>query len=63
LLNRHLERIRLAVMRRQRTVGLSFSKHFPLSGIEVPSKTMYRSNTFIARELDKLYSELALLPV
>ena len=64
LLYRHLERVTLAVMRRQRTVGLALSKHsIPLpSGIQLPGQTMLRSDTLVPSELDKLYSELVLLP-
>ena len=62
LLRRHLERVTLAVMWRQRTVGLSMTEA-PYSGIEVLSSTMFRSKQFDADDLDKLYSELLLLPV
>jgi acetoacetyl-CoA synthetase len=62
LLKRHMERVTLAVMWRQRTVGLSMTET-PYSGIEVQSSTMFRSTQFNASDLDKLYSELLLLPV
>ena len=58
LLRRHLERVKLAIMRRQRTVGLLVSEHLvPYSGIRITGRTMFRSTTFVANELDKLYSE------
>jgi len=60
LLERHLERIKLALMRHQYTVGLVTMAH---RGITLPNIPMYRSAQFTPGELDKLYSELALLPV
>lgn len=68
LLIRHLERIKLAVMRRQRTFGLAvsqqmFSQQRPPWGVKIDSVTLFRSTTLAAHELDKLYSELILLPL
>ena len=63
LLNRHLERVKLAVMRRQGTIGLVIgSQLLPSStGLRIRGQTLFRSTVFAARELDKLYSELTLL--
>jgi fatty-acyl-CoA synthase len=66
LLARHLERVKLAIMREQRTFFLVCSEHLfserPRS-VLFGRATLYRSPTFDARELDTLYSELALLPI
>lgn len=66
LLLRHLEQIKLALMKRQRTLGLSVSQQLfngkPPGGIRVPSQTLFRSSRFIASDMDKAYSELVLLP-
>lgn len=66
LLNRHLERVKLAILRRQRTVVLlTAARLFPrrLRGATLKQHTSYRSRLFDASELDQLYSELVLLPV
>ena len=58
VLKRHLEWVKLAVMRRQRTVGLLISEQLsPPSGLRVTSHTLFRSSVFDANELDRLYSE------
>ena len=47
VLKRHLEWVKLAVMRRQRTVGLLVSEQLsPLSGLRVSSHTLFRSSVF-----------------
>ena len=66
LLARHLERAKLAIMRRQSTLLLVCDEHlFPARprGVSFEAPTFYKSPLFEAHELDKLYSELALLPV
>jgi acetoacetyl-CoA synthetase len=67
LFARHLERIKLAIIRRQQSAALVADKHlFPLPcprGIPLNDHAFYRSSLFDARELDKLYSELVLLPI
>jgi acetoacetyl-CoA synthetase len=62
LLNRHLERVKLAVMRRQGTIGLVVgSQSLPSStGLRFHGQALFRSTAFAAHELDKLYSELIL---
>jgi fatty-acyl-CoA synthase len=66
LLARHLERVKLAIMRQQRTVFLVCSEHlFPErpKSLLFGRETLYRSPVFDAKELDTLYSELVLLPI
>jgi acetoacetyl-CoA synthetase len=66
LLARHLERVKLAIMRRQRTFFLICDEQlFPSvpCGIPFEDPTFYRSTLFEAHELDALYSELVLLPI
>jgi acetoacetyl-CoA synthetase len=68
VMHRHLERIKLAVMRRQWTTGLSLSSRgLPLlpdrTTIRMPSHAMFRSPAFAAHELDMLYSELVLFSI
>ena len=65
LMDRYLERVKLGVMRRQRTVLMTVGKQYiPTTyGISITGRNLYRSDTFAAHELDKLYSELALLPI
>jgi acetoacetyl-CoA synthetase len=67
LLAQHLERVKLAVIRRQRSVALTaeagiFGAPRPL-GVVIRRPKLFRSSVFHAHELDKLYSELILLPV
>jgi acetoacetyl-CoA synthetase len=58
---RHIERVKLAVMWRQRTIGLFVGEQsLPPIGIRMNSNTLFRSVTFAACELDKLYSEAIL---
>lgn len=66
LLAQHLEHVRLAVLRRQRTLALVADQRlFPVRprGILKSDHTFYRSPLLDAGTLDKLYSELVLLPV
>jgi acetoacetyl-CoA synthetase len=66
LLSRHLERAKLAILRRQRTFGLIVDERLfstPPRGIKIKDDALYRSHTFLAADLDGLYSELVLLPV
>jgi len=63
LMIRHLERVKLAAIRRQRTAGLAIGKRFAANGIRIGGQTLFRSEIFAADALDLLYSELVLLPV
>lgn len=66
LLSRHLERVKLAILRRQRTVVLvAEASLFPVRprGVLVPLRTCYRSPLLAAGDLDRLYSEIVLLPI
>jgi acetoacetyl-CoA synthetase len=67
ILQRHLERIKLAIMRRQRTIALVVDEHLSPAlrshGIAFRNEALYRATTFDPRMLDKLYSELVLLPL
>ena len=67
LLERHLERVKLAVLRRQKTLGLSvYEASVPqLHSLGIPKtgKALFRSPVFADSELDRLYSELSLLPI
>ncbi|HEX2135111.1 MAG TPA: hypothetical protein VHG30_04290 [Microvirga sp.] len=67
LLLRYLERIKLAVMARDRTLGLAvdsclFGDRVP-SGLRTPRRMYFRSKSVAARDIDRLYSELVLLPM
>jgi acetoacetyl-CoA synthetase len=67
LVARHLERVKLAIIWRQRSVALTaeaglFGALQPL-GVVIGQPVLFRSATLHARELDKLYSELILLPI
>jgi acetoacetyl-CoA synthetase len=66
LLTRHLERIKLTILRRQRTLRLVCDEGLlperPRGWYRQLSVQLYRSPLFAASELDKLYSELVLLP-
>jgi acetoacetyl-CoA synthetase len=67
LLARHLERVKLAIIWRQRSVALTaeagvFGALRPL-GMVIRRPRLFRSSILQAQELDKLYSELILLPV
>jgi acetoacetyl-CoA synthetase len=58
---RHLERIKLAVMRRQGTIGLFVSDQLlSCGGVKMSHHTLFRSQTFAANELDQLYSDAVL---
>jgi acetoacetyl-CoA synthetase len=66
LFARHLERVKLAILWRQRTaLLLAETRLFSprLRGATMGEHTYYRSPLFGAGELDKLYSELVLLPI
>jgi len=66
ILARHLERIKLGILRRQRTGVLVADGHlFPLSttrGVKLRKETLYRAASLDPLELDKLYSEIIVLP-
>jgi acetoacetyl-CoA synthetase len=65
ILERHLERIKLAILARQRTVGIvadgGMFRRAP-KGFSKRARTFYRSAVFAPGDLDGLYSELVLLP-
>ena len=67
LLLRHLERVKLAILRRQRTAALvAEARLFPVRprGVMLPQRTCYRSPELAAAsEFDRLYSEIVLLPI
>jgi fatty-acyl-CoA synthase len=65
LLACHIERVKQAILRRQRTLLLVFDEHLfgePPKGLPFDVPAFYKSTCFDAAELDKLYSELVLLP-
>jgi acetoacetyl-CoA synthetase len=66
LLVRHLERVKLAILRRQRTAALAAeARLFPVQprGMLFPRRTCYRSHSLRPGDVDRLYSEFVLLPV
>jgi len=66
LLSRHLERVKLAILRRQRTAALvAEARLFPVRprSMLVPMRPCYRSPLAAAGDLDSLYSEIVLLPI
>jgi len=66
LLERHIERVKQAIMRRQRTVLLVCDERLFTkrpNGLVFEAPALYRSPLFDSNELDKLYSELVLLPI
>ncbi|MGY4506332.1 acyl-coenzyme A synthetase/AMP-(fatty) acid ligase/acyl carrier protein [Bradyrhizobium sp. GM24.11] len=66
LLLRHLERVKLAILRRQRTTALvAEARLFPVRprGLMLPLRTCYRSSLLAVGDIDRLYSEIVLLPV
>jgi acetoacetyl-CoA synthetase len=67
ILARHLERIKFGILRRQRTAALVADEHlFPLSsprGLKLRKEALYRAASLHPRELDKLYSEIVVLPL
>lgn len=66
LLSRHLERVKLAILRRQRTAALvAEARLFAIRprGVMLPLRTCYRSGLVAASDLDRLYSEIVLLPI
>lgn len=66
LLLRHLERVKLAILRRQRTAALvAEARLFSVRprGVMLPLRTCYRSSLLAAGDIDRLYSEIVLLPV
>jgi acetoacetyl-CoA synthetase len=63
LLARHLEYVKLSILRRQRTLALAADERlFPVPPRGVPKRdyAVYRSPLLSARDLDKLYSEFVL---
>ena len=66
LLMRHLERVKLAILRRQRTAALvAEARLLPVRprGVVLPMSTCFRSPLAAVGELDRLYSEIVLLPI
>jgi acetoacetyl-CoA synthetase len=66
LLARHLERVKLAILRPQRTAALAAeARLFPVRprGMLHPRRTCYRSHTLRPGDVDRLYSEFVLLPI
>lgn len=67
LLGRHLERVKLAILRRQGTLALAADERLfgemRLRGVRRTDHTFYRSPLLAPAEVDKLYSELVLLPI
>jgi acetoacetyl-CoA synthetase len=67
LLVRHLERIKLALLWREKTLALMVDDNMLAAerprGLTFESRTMFRSRDVKGHELDKLYSELVLLPI
>jgi fatty-acyl-CoA synthase len=66
LLARHIERVKQAIMRRQRTLLLVCDECLLPDrprGLPFEAPAFYKSSQFGATELDKLYSELVLLPI
>jgi fatty-acyl-CoA synthase len=62
----HLERIKLAIFRQQHTLLLVCDERMfqePPKAFSFDAPMLYRSPLFKANELDKLYSEMVLLPV
>jgi acetoacetyl-CoA synthetase len=66
VLARHLERVKLAILRRQKTVFLvADSRLFERRprGVTIQDHALFRSPLFDSADLDKLYSEVVLLPL
>ncbi|MGF6313690.1 acetoacetyl-CoA synthetase [Bradyrhizobium sp. i1.8.4] len=66
LLSRHLERVKLAILRRQHTIALvAEARLFAIRprGVMRPLRTCHRSALLAASEIDRLYSEIVLLPI
>jgi len=66
LLARHLERVKLAILRRQRTVSLAAYAGLLPERPRGPRRTdvaLHRSSLFAVGEMDRLYSEFVLLPL
>jgi acetoacetyl-CoA synthetase len=66
ILARHLERAKAGILARQRTLGLvADARLFSVAPRGLPMKeyTLYRSPVFEARDIDRLYSELVLVPI
>jgi acetoacetyl-CoA synthetase len=66
LLARHLERVKLKILWQQKTVAIVVDPRLlpaKVHGISLRVPQLYRSSTFEARDIDKLYSELILLPI
>lgn len=68
MLSRNLERTKLRVMAKQRTLAVAVEmNHVPAKssfrGIRSTQRGFYRSETLANSEVDKLYSEIVLLPL
>ncbi|WLA67647.1 GNAT family N-acetyltransferase [Bradyrhizobium diazoefficiens] len=66
VLSRHLERVKLAILRRQRTAALvADARLFKARpwGMTLSQRTCYRSPLLEADDVDGLYSEIVLLPM
>jgi acetoacetyl-CoA synthetase len=66
LLARHLERVKLAILWRQRTAALvAEARLFPVRprGMLFPWRTCFRSHPLRPGDVDRLYSEFVLLPI
>ena len=66
VLTRNLERIKLAIMRQQKTFGIAMNERlFPTAPRAIKSKDIaqYRSAVFTPNDLDLLYSEFVLLDI
>ncbi|MXP63095.1 acetoacetate--CoA ligase [Roseomonas sp. M0104] len=66
LLSRHLERVKLAILRRQRTAALVADARLfgrQPAGVLIPARSCYRSPARTGSIPDALYSEIVLLPI
>lgn len=66
LVARHIEAVKQAIMRRQRTLLIVCDERLFTErpkGLSFEAPAFYRSRCFDPAELDKLYSELVLLPI
>jgi acetoacetyl-CoA synthetase len=67
ILERHLERVKLAVLWRQKTLFMGFCettmRQIHTKGVSRAGTALFRSPVFEGVELDRLYSEFFLLPI
>jgi acetoacetyl-CoA synthetase len=66
VLKNHIELIKLRLMWRQRTLAMGVNDHVVAElsgGIAVSGRALFRSTLFAWQEIDRLYSEVALLPL